>query len=333
MDRNGLGRRTRSAALVVLKLAVSIGLLVVLLRRADLARIGDALRHADALWILAGLAIYAAILALSAWRWDMLLAAQNVRVPFPRLIESFLVATFFNNFLPSNVGGDVVRIADTAGPAGSRTLATTVVLLDRVMGLLGLVLIAAVGASLAAATAHDVPGPVGASTLWIGLIAATAVAAPVFLAPEVLHVIIGPIRRLHPEWIDERMERLTGALERFRERPMAMAGCFSGAVFVQGALVVFYYALARSLNIPIGLMPLALLVPISLVVQMLPVSINGFGVREATFGLYFARLGLPLSSAILLSLTGAAAIMLVSVVGALAYMGRLRRARVATAHP
>jgi uncharacterized protein (TIRG00374 family) len=329
MSRDGLGKRARSATLVLLKLAVSIGLLVILLGRADLAHIADALGHADPWWIVAGLAIYAAILALSAWRWDMLLAAQDVRVPFPRLIESFLVATFFNNFLPSNVGGDVIRIADTAGPAGSRTLATTVVLLDRAMGLLGLVLIAAVGASVAAATAHDVPGPVGASTLWIGLIAATVVATPVFLAPEVLHIVIGPIRRLHPEWIDERMERLTGALERFRERPIAMVGCFAGAVLVQGALVIFYYTLARSLDIPIGLMPLALLVPISFVVQMLPVSINGFGVREAIFGLYFARLGLPLSSAILLSLVGAAAIMLVSVAGALAYIGRLRRARFA----
>src|SRR5512140_2278480 len=84
MSRDGRGKRARSATLVLLKLAVSIGLLVILLGRADLAHIADALGHADPWWIVAGLAIYAAILALSAWRWDMLLAAQDVRVPFPR---------------------------------------------------------------------------------------------------------------------------------------------------------------------------------------------------------------------------------------------------------
>ncbi len=68
---------------------------------------------------------------------------------FRWLTGSFLVATFFNNFLPSNIGGDVIRIADTASAAGSKTLATTVVLIDRGIGLLGLVLLAALGATLA----------------------------------------------------------------------------------------------------------------------------------------------------------------------------------------
>jgi hypothetical protein len=72
-----------------------------------------------------------------------------VEVPARTLTGSFLVATFFNNFLPSNIGGDVIRIADTAKPAQSRTLAATVVLLDRGVGLLGLVLLAAVAATTA----------------------------------------------------------------------------------------------------------------------------------------------------------------------------------------
>jgi hypothetical protein len=89
-------------------------------------------------------------------------------------------------------------------------------------------------------------------------------------------------------------------------------------------MVLFYYALARSLGIPIDLPHLALLVPVSFVVQMLPISINGLGVREAFFGLYFGRLGLPLHSALLLSLGGAAAVMVVSIAGAAAYVARLR---------
>jgi hypothetical protein len=57
---------------------------------------------------------------------------------------------------------------------------------------------------------------------------------------------------------------------------------------------------------------------------MLPVSMNGFGIREATFGFYFSRLGLPLESALLVSFMGAALIMLVSLSGAFAYVGRGR---------
>jgi glycosyltransferase 2 family protein len=61
------------------------------------------------------------------------------------------------------------------------------------------------------------------------------------------------------------------------------------------------------------------IVPISFVVQMLPVSMNGFGVREATFGFYFGRLGLPLESALLVSFMGAALIMVFSLSGGVTY--------------
>jgi uncharacterized integral membrane protein len=59
---------------------------------------------------------------------------------------------------------------------------------------------------------------------------------------------------------------------------------------------------------------------------MIPVSLNGFGVREATFGFYFTRLGLPLESALLVSFMGAALIMLFSLSGGLVYIGRQTRA-------
>lgn len=324
MNANSRGRAGRHLVLVAIKIAISATLLTILLRGADLRRIGEGLREADPIWIATALGMYLVVIAVSAWRWQRLLVAQGVRLPLWRLFESFLVATFFNNFLPSNVGGDVVRIADTAKPAGSKTTATTVVLLDRGVGLLGLFLVAAVGATISRWSAPEA-GPIGATTLWAGLVAGTAVSVPLLMAPRILHVLAGPIRRIHPEWVDERLDRLTTALVRFRESPSTMVATFGGAVIVQALLVLFYYTLARSLAIPIDVAHLALLVPISFLVQMVPISINGLGVREATFGLYFRQLGLPLHSALLLSLGGAAAVMAISVVGGGAYIARIRR--------
>jgi hypothetical protein len=67
---------------------------------------------------------------------------------------------------------------------------------------------------------------------------------------------------------------------------------------------------------------LALLVPLSFIVQMAPVSVNGFGVREATFSAYFSRLGLPIESAIAVSFMGAVLVMIFSLSGAAAYLAR-----------
>jgi len=315
---------SRSLAITLVKAIVSIGLLALLFSRVDVSRLWGVARNASLGWLAFALLLYLAMLLASALRWGVLLRAQHVRLPFSFLTQSFLVATFFNNFLPSNIGGDVIRIADSAKAAGSKTLATTVVLIDRGLGVLGLALIAATGATIMQRMAV---GPVGPGILWAGFGLGAIIATPALLMPEAVTKLLQPLRVFHREWVDERIEKLTYALTRFKETPTALAACFAGAVVVQAILVLFYVAIARSMNIPIGFAELAVIVPVSFIVQMVPLSVNGFGIREATFGFYFTRLGLPLESALLVSFVGAALIMLFSLSGGVAYLSRTARSR------
>ena len=314
----------RRYALVALKLAVSLILLWILFARIDVGELWAGTHTASIPWLIVALAIYATSVAASVWRWRLLLDAQDVHVATNRLAGSYLVALFFNNFLPSNIGGDVIRIRDTARPAGSKTLATAVVLVDRGLGLMGLVLVAACGATLAAGGATRGALPIVPAWLWAGFLFGAGLSAPAVLAPAGFGRMLQPLRIIHPEWIDNRIEKITGVLSRFRDRPGALAGCFGGAVFVQAATVVFYAAVAYALHIAIGPWDLAVIVPLSFVIQMVPVSINGFGVREATFTLYFSRLRLPIESALLVSLVPTALVMLFSLSGAAIYVGRRR---------
>jgi glycosyltransferase 2 family protein len=311
--------RARTLTISAIKAAVSIGLLALLLSRVDVTRLWKVARQASPAWLAAALLLYFVMVLASAVRWGVLLRAQHVRLSYGFLTQSFLVATFFNNFLPSNIGGDVVRITDTAKAAGSKTLATTVVLIDRGLGLLGLALMAATGASLMQRMAV---GPVGPGVLWGGFALGAMIATPALLMPEAFTRMLQPLRVFHQEWVDARIEKLTYALTRFKETPAALVGCFAGAVLVQAILVGFYVAIARSMHIPIGFAELAVIVPVSFIVQMIPLSVNGFGVREATFAFYFTRLGLPIDSALLVSFVGAALIMLFSLSGGVAYLRR-----------
>jgi glycosyltransferase 2 family protein len=319
----GAASRARAILIPCLKAGVSVALLALLFSKVDVARLWTVARTASIPWLVLALALYFGMILVSAWRWGLLLRAQHIVYPFRGLTSSFLVATFFNNFLPSNIGGDVIRITDTAPAAGSKTLATTVVLIDRGIGLLGLALVAAMGASAGLGPAKV--GPVGPGMLWAGFGLAAMLATPALLNPEGFTRILQPLRVLHPEWVGERLERLTAALSRFKESPAALASCFIGAIGVQVTLVGFYLAIAHSLQIPITFAQLAVIVPISFIVQMVPVSMNGFGVREATFGFYFTRLGLPLESALLVSFIGAGLVLLFSLSGGVAYVARQRR--------
>jgi uncharacterized membrane protein YbhN (UPF0104 family) len=317
-----LPRGIRSGALVFVKLGVSAGLLAFLFSRVDTSAFFERIRNASPAWLVAALGVYFANVLASTWRWRLLLDAQHVRVPSGSLLTSYLVAGFFNNFLPSNIGGDVIRIRDTAPAAGSKTLATTVVLVDRGIGLLGLVLVAAIGATVAAAVRGDGAPPIWPSWLWAGFFLATGGALPAVLAPRGFTRLLKPLSVVHPVWVGERIDKLTGALGRFRDQPAALAFCFGGAVVVQVLLVLFHAAVVHSLGLPIGLWDLAVIVPVSFLVQMLPVSMNGFGVREAAFSIYLTRLGVSIESAVLLPLAAAALVMAFSLSGAALYVAR-----------
>ncbi|HUR35523.1 MAG TPA: lysylphosphatidylglycerol synthase transmembrane domain-containing protein [Vicinamibacterales bacterium] len=314
----------RRHLLTAAKVVVSLLLLAFLFSRVDAAHLWAGARHASLPWLAAALVLWTLNVAASTWRWHLLLEAQQVRMPRRTLFGSFLVANFFNNFLPSNIGGDVIRIRDTAPAARSTALAATVVLVDRGLGLMGLVLISAMGASLAVGLHGQGVLPIWPSWLWLGFVVSAAVAVPAMYAPEGLGRLLKPLTFLHPEWVESQIRHLTGTLSRFRDKPSSLIGCFGGAVLVQALIVAFYLAVVYALHIPVKAQDLAVIVPLSLIVQMLPVSLNGFGVREATFSFYFTRVGLPIESAVLLSLVAAGITMLHSLSGAAVYVTRKR---------
>jgi uncharacterized membrane protein YbhN (UPF0104 family) len=311
----------RHYIILALKISVSIALLTILFSRIDVARLWATARQASVAWLLVALLLYTVNVVLSLWRWHVLLVAQEVAVPARVLTGSYLVALFFNNFLPSNIGGDFFRIADTAKIAKSKTTATIVVLADRVMGVIALVFIAAIGATVSGAI-HPAAIPIWPVWLWAGFFAGAAASAPAVLAPDRFSRLLRPLTIIHPEWVGGRLDNLTTILARFRRHPVRLIQCFLGAILVQATAVAFYYAVILALHEGIGFADLAVIVPISYVVQLLPISVSGFGVREATFSLYFARIGQPVEGAILMSLVGQALVMVFSLSGAAVYVSR-----------
>lgn len=311
--------RARSLAFSALKAVVSVGLLAVLFSRVDVSRLWAVARDASLIWLGGALLLYFAMVLASAVRWGVLLSAQNVRLPFGFLTQSFLVATFFNNFLPSNIGGDVIRIADTAPAAGSKTLATTVILVDRALGLTALFVVAAAGAFAAWLSGIDVPG---SGWLWLACAALLAAAILVIAMPDFVGYLLAPVRALNKPWLTERAQRLEEAVMRFGKAPSVLAGAFGAALVVQITIVAFYLLTAKGLSVQLPTLLGAVLIPVSLAVQMAPISINGFGVREAVFAFFFRRFGLPADAAVALSLVSTGMVMGLSLVGGVLFVRR-----------
>ena len=304
---------------LLVRLGVSAALLYFVLRSIDLTAFRERVASMNPAWLALALIVYAAQQMIAVWRWDRLLRAQHIEVERKKLAESIWVSMFFNNFLPSNIGGDVVRITDTAREAGSKTLATTVVLVDRAIGLTALLVVAAIGAFVSWLSGIYVPG---SRWLWLASIGLVLAAVFVIAMPDFVGHLLAPLRALQKPWVTERAQRLEEAVMRFGKARGVMASAFAAAIVVQLAIVAFYLLTAKGLSVPLPMLLGAVLIPVSLAVQMAPISINGFGVREAVFAFFFRRFGLPPDAAVALSLVSTGMVMGLSLVGGLLFVKR-----------
>ena len=304
---------------VFVRVGVSAALLYFVLRSIDLGAFSERVRGMNPAWLVLALITYAGQQMIGVWRWDRLLRAQHVEVAKRKLTESIWVSMFFNNFLPSNIGGDVVRIRDTARAAGSKTLATTVVLVDRALGLTALLVVAAVAAFAAWLSGTYVPG---SRWLWLACAVLVTAAILVIAMPDFVGHLLAPVRALNRPWLTQRAQRLEEAVMRFGKAPSVLMGAFGAALVVQITVVAFYLLTAKGLSVQLPTLLGAVLIPVSLAVQMAPISINGFGVREAVFAFFFRRFGLSADAAVALSLVSTGMVMGLSLVGGFLFLRR-----------
>jgi hypothetical protein len=311
----------KRSALVGLKVAVSLALLAYLFSVTDAQALEERVRSADLLLLVAAVACYLSMLALATWRWRMLLETLGVEAPMHRLLSSYLVATFFNNFLPSNIGGDVVRVRDGSRLTGSTAASLAVVGIDRILGF---------GALYAlAATAFLFGGPVeralaGARVVLLGLALLFLALAYVFFRPGTARALLAASRLDRLPWVLEQFEAAQGAVQSYRARVGSVVAALGASLAVQALAVWYYVCVARALRIPLPVTAAFLMVPLCTLLQAVPISFNGWGLREGLFTYYFAQVGLSRASGLAFSLVGAGLMVVLSLSGAVAWLARGR---------
>lgn len=304
---------------VVLKLAVSLALLAYLFSTTDLRALLGRVRSGDIVLFACAVVFYALMLLLSTWRWRVLLEAQGFPTALKELSASYLVATFFNNFMPSNIGGDLIRVRDSARYTGSLLTSLAVVAIDRILGFGALYFLAAL--------AYASGGPrvqhlLGATQVIAGLGVVFTLMAYFFFRPGTARRLLALLRLQRVGFVRERFAVVQGAVHVYRDRMAAVWTAFAASVALQALFVGYYYAVAHALRIALPLPACFLMVPLCTLVQAVPVSFNGWGIRETVFIVYFAQVGLPRESALAFSLVGAGLIVLLSLSGAVVWTSR-----------
>ncbi len=288
----------RKKIFVIAKLIMSVLLIWYLLHKIPVQNIFASLMNVNFNWLIVALAMAGLGKVISCIRWRYLLSVQDIHVPFSVLFCSLLVGYFFNNFLPSTIGGDAVRAYDV-GRYSRRNMASFVtVITERVLGILALAVIAL----MAACAGFNLIRNVGQVLPMVMAFFVISVSGFFILTNR---VVVGKITAL---MIRCKLAKVAGKISdayaafRFmRDHRSALLKAFLISALLQVNVLIYYYIISLSLNLGVSLFYFFCIIPIVLLVLQLPISINGIGVREGLYVFFLSLVGVDGSEAIAFS--------------------------------
>jgi uncharacterized protein (TIRG00374 family) len=307
--------------LQILKVAVSLGLIVLLLSRISPGRLMAVIEETRPLNLVLAIFVFFLSGLLGSFQWHLLLRAGGIALPFPKTFKLYFVGLFFNNFLPANVGGDVVKIYDVSRIGNDPHQVFAITLLDRVIGITGLCLLA-IAASVILHGRGDIPS----LKLYI-LIFAGCIAPVIALALN--RRLSGAVKRMFGmiTWwgLGGRFRAVFEHLGSFRRLRFLLLKLTLLAVSVQFMRVATHLAVGSALGIPLSLergLGFFVFVPLLGLLMVLPISINGLGVREGMGVILFTQIGLLEEQALLVEFITYVVMVVVSLLGGLFFLQR-----------
>lgn len=297
----------RRATLTALQVVITLAIVWWVFRDpAKRTEVVATLGRADAAWLAVGFFGYGLVELLAAWRWQILLRVQHFTLGFPRVCALTMTGVFFNFFIPGGTGGDAVKmfylVKETPGRRG---LALLSVVVDRLIGLLALIVFAGVLIAWKWRWLSGAP-----QTLhWVWLALAVLGGGLVFLAVCFVITGAGLVHRLPQRTPGrEKLAELALAFNVYGRawRP-ALAAFVLSLVAHVGYFGVFYCAiraLAGDGKVP-GLGEFYAFIPIIGTITSLPLSLGGVGWREQMFQDFLGALcGIPAGAAVAMASSG-----------------------------
>jgi uncharacterized protein (TIRG00374 family) len=305
--------------LLALKITISLGLLGYLLSQLDWPALID--KAVGLAWWTIPLAVFVLLLTLyiGTLRWAVLLRTHYTTFNTPLLFRHYLVATLFNNILPTATGGDLIRSYYIYRHNRDTVCAVSPIVTERVIGLV--VLLAINVAAIYLTDSVDIVSKALWSTLTLILTGAiatlTLIALPATYWP--IHKLLERLARFR---IIGFILRMGEATHGYLKHPATLLKIISYSAAAQLFAVLVYYILAIGLGVDISIQVILVVIPLAFMAAALPISIGGMGVRElATVGLLM-RFGIVESDAAAIALMYIPVLLLASLPGLYIYLSQ-----------
>lgn len=314
-------RKNKRVILLALRVVISVSLIAYLIKTQlkDFQSVIEILKSSNIILLLLSLSTHIFGVWITAFRWRTLLTTQKVSLSTATLSVTVLIGLFFNNLLPTSIGGDVFRTYDASKKAGvPLSTSASVIVVERLSGVVSAAtyLIAALFLGFTAIGNQPMIIPIIIFFV-ISLIIAFIIINPSVLKLGRLFNRFAFLRRLR-----EKLSNTYKTLSSFKRYKVVLVKVLIYSFLLQFSVILNYWLAARALGIDLDLTAFIFIVPVVATIAMVPISIGGIGPRENSLVFILVAMGVANTKAALCSLLILFMFILVGIVGGIVYMVR-----------
>lgn len=307
--------------LIAVKILLSFALFAYVVAKVSPGDIWDTIRPADERYLLGAAGLFLLSNLIGSWIWARLLRAQGVPIPYRKAASYYFVGLFFNNFLPSNIGGDITRISDASKHADHVSPVFSATVMDRLIGVLAMALVAVVASFAAIDRIH-------LYAIYTAIVITFLVALGLFLSifnRTVLKAFEWPFHVIGARTIERGIRRLMDDLHGYRHQIKVLTTVFIASLLVQVSRILVHYVVGLALGVHVAVGYYFLFVPTLAALVSLPISLNGLGIREGAGVVLFQMAGMSREQAFTVPFLTYLISVFISLLGGLIFVSRTPR--------
>jgi len=303
----------------IIKALISLSLLAYLIYSADPHKIAEAfikiLRTDGIFYLILSLGLAALSMLTLSVRWKILLLVYNIKVKLNKLYSYYLIGLFFNNFLPTSIGGDIVRIMKIVRISDDKTQGTASVIIERIVGMMSTLIMA----TLALLIIYNQFRNQKLLIVSFVLLSILVLFFMSIISERIFSVLKKILNKITVFEVGDKLIKLFEAIHVFRNRQDVLFKIVALSFLSQTIVVFLNYSLVLALELPVNLSYLFVVIPVTFLLTMLP-SINGIGIREGGYVFLLGKVGVSGAGAISLSFMNLLCFIFLSLIGALLFV-------------
>lgn len=303
-----------------LKIGISLSLFIFVVYSVEPSKIWSILKGADPLFLIPAIFLIAIVgKIVSAKKLQILLEAKGEEISFLTVLRYYYVGTYFNIFLPTTVGGDVIKAYKISGRIKNEEEAYSSVFMERFAGLIAVITLASASSLLYFETI-----PTAAIIAIFGVFIPAILLIFIFIikksAVERLKPVFSPLLRIFEFFsLREKLRRIYKSVNEYKRHRKGTSYALGLSFLFHTILILSNFLFSRAVGMQVSLHYFFVFIPVCAVLLFLPISIKGFGVREVLYVYFFTKVGSSSSQAFSMSFLFQISVIIGAALGGIIY--------------